>query len=203
MGRTAKERRKKQSGRYYDNYFIKVAARAPYPVIAVSARIPLPSGSIEFEGHPVQNTSVTFVSGLAELDRSAATKSSLRSQQKNAGQLVYVLTYGVGNAESYSTRISAQEIEQLFDAMETVVTVEESFKAMSTQVAAGKDSHSARSEVAQSSEIMQSRQKNELVLDYVWQDEGTRVRTCNHDMTYRHASFVAHHHNKRTTSLTG
>ena len=173
IGRTAKERRKKQSGRYYDNYFIKVAARAPYPIIAVSARIPLPSGSIEFEGHPVQNTSVTFVSGLAELDRSAATKSSLRSQQ-SIRQLVYVLTYGVGNAESYSTRISAQEIEQLFDAMDTVVKVEESFKAMSTQVAAGENSHSARSE-EQIAET-RGRQKNELVLDYVWQDEGTRVR---------------------------
>lgn len=106
---------------------MKIAARAPFPIIAVSARIPLPALPNKFDGRNAPNTSIAFVSGLADLRHDSsgiavrgAGAPPARTNDRGAGsgaadtrdaeQLKdYLLTYGVGNQESYATQVSQSE----------------------------------------------------------------------------------------------
>ena len=164
-------------GRYYDNFFVKIAPRAPFPIVAVSARIPLPSQANVFEGHSIANTSISFVSGLADTrqDSSGILRGAPGAKSSEVPNKDYLLTYGVGNSESYATQMSQSEVDSLFAALDAVTADEVNRripeKAEPTESAIelkGSDVN------ARSCDIVRSPSK--LVLDYQWQDEGSRVR---------------------------
>jgi hypothetical protein len=193
----------KLGGRYYDNYFIKIAAREPFPIVAVSARIPLPNAPNIFADHSVPNTSIAFVSGLADLQHydangAAAAAANSASQlnnndnnnnddddddddddknnnndnNNNNNNKAYVLTYGVGNAESHATQVSHAEVEALFAAMEPVRDAEKRVRETRQAVAKAAAAAAAGADSAASTGGSAG---SGLVLDYHFQDEGSKV----------------------------
>ena len=177
-----------------------------------------------FDGQNAPNTSIAFVSGLADLRHDSSGiavrgagapvrvndggEGSGINGMRNTEQLKdYLLTYGVGNQESYATQVSQSEVCPVTTQHDTLphqVDVTHVLLTFSSQVdalfAAMEAVHDAKrswenkpgDEVKQPpvEELAVSRKfdgvaqqegngnpSKHLVLDYQWQDEGSRVRS--------------------------
>lgn len=179
---------KKQGGRYYDNFFIKIASRPPFPIVAVSARIPLPTGPNVFAGESVLNTSIAFVSGLADLQHGNAVVQEKIGHEAVSDGKAYVLTYGVGNTESHTTQLSHNEIEELFTAMELVHDAENVAQNMANGMLSQDRGQAQKSNFEDDADAhiygTDRVDTSTLVLDYKWQDDGNRVRISSQILTH-------------------